>query len=127
MQGRYLTINDEAKAKATQYLDTGYTDAHEVIPTIVGLAKYLGITRKTIYNWAEADQEFLHITERLMGEQELTLINKSLTGDLNTTISKLILGKHGYHDKTDATLSAPDGGPVAMIERVIVDPTQATD
>jgi hypothetical protein len=62
-----------------------------------------------------------------MGEQEFHLINKSLNSDINTTISKLILGKHGYHDKTDSTVSAPDGGPVALIERVIVDPANTKD
>jgi hypothetical protein len=127
MQGRYLTLTPDIIEKAEEYVKTGYQSEDEVIPTIVGLARYIGTTRQTIYNWAEADKDFFYITEKLMGEQEFHLINKSLNSDINTTISKLILGKHGYHDKTDSTVSAPDGGPVALIERVIVDPANTKD
>ena len=36
-----------------------------------------------------------------MKKQEKDLINKGLTGDFNSTITKLILTKHGYSDKQD--------------------------
>jgi len=37
-----------------------------------------------------------------------------LSGEFNSNIAKLALGKHGYHDKQDNTLSGPDGKPVTV-------------
>ena len=30
-------------------------------------------------------------------------------------LTKLVLGKHGYHDKMDNTHSGPNGGPIKTI------------
>jgi len=54
--------------------------------------------------WAsEGKGEFSDILEAINEKQELVTFNGSLLGDLNPTIAKLLLGKHGYHDKQDTT------------------------
>ena len=61
----------------------------------------LDITRSTLYAWAkdEDKKEFSDILERINTVQECVLVNNGLTGKFNSTITKFILGKHGYHDR----------------------------
>ena len=37
--------------------------------------------------------------------QRLVLLNKGLTGEFNSNITKLVLGKHGFHDKREVDLN----------------------
>jgi hypothetical protein len=75
------------------------------IPTIEGLAVYLGITRETIYDWEsqESKKEFSYITARLRSQQASELISKGLSGDYNPTIAKVLLTKHGYREGIEST------------------------
>ena len=41
--------------------------------------------------------------------QQLTLLNGGLSNTFNSAITKLVLGKHGYHDKMDQDISSTDG------------------
>ena len=89
------------------------------LPKAEGLARYLGVSRKTLYNWADKNEEFLHILEAINQEQVERLINKGLSGDYNSNIARLVLAKHGYKQEMDLTsdgekitginLIAPDG------------------
>lgn len=103
--GRPSKYDEQTIPKALEYLEN-YEAIGDPIPHIAGLAKALNVTRKTIHLWAKDEEkaDFCYITERLDGQQELDLINKGLTGDINPNITKLILGKHGYHDKIDKEL-----------------------
>lgn len=67
----------------------------------------MGVSRSTIYRWTRepGKEEFRDMLERILGAQELVLWNKGLTGEFNPAITKLLLGKHGYHDKQDHTHS----------------------
>ena len=66
-----------------------------------------------VYRWAEDEgKEFKDILGQINNDQELVTFNKSLTGEYNATIAKLLLGKHGYHDKADNTVSGPNGKPI---------------
>lgn len=77
----------------------------EVIPSVEGLAVYLDIGRRSIYDWQDGGKnvEFSHIVENLLLIQGRTLLNRGLDGKFNATISKLILSKHGYKDESDIT------------------------
>ncbi len=70
------------------------------MPTAEGLASHLGVSRKTLYNWADKNEEFLHILEAINQEQVKRLIDKGLSGDYNSTIAKLVLARHGYKDES---------------------------
>lgn len=75
------------------------------LPTIAGLAVELSVSRDTIYEWAKHHPEFSDILEQLKALQESMLIQNGLKNEYNSTITKLMLTKHGYHDKqeTDVT------------------------
>lgn len=103
----------ELLAEARRYLDQ-YEEEGDVIPSIAGLAVLLSVRRETLHVWAkqEGKEEISNILGDILSKQERVLINKGLSGEFNSNIAKLVLGKHGYHDKTDNTFSGPEGGPV---------------
>jgi DNA-packaging protein gp3 len=82
------------------------------LPTIEGLATHLDVNRDTLYAWAKEEVEFSDILEALKEKQAGRLINNGLSGDYNPTITKLLLSKHGYVDKTEHT--GEGGGPIAF-------------
>lgn len=74
------------------------------LPTIEGLALYLGIDKTTVYEWEKTYTEFSHDVKRVRALQAERLINSGLSGDYNPMIAKVLLTKHGYNDKTDINL-----------------------
>ena len=96
--GRPKTLTSEVKKKARDYINDfeSYGDA---VPSLVGLCRVINRSRQTLYNWSNDDSEFLDILEAINENQELVTLNKSLTGEYNATIAKLLLGKHGYTDR----------------------------
>ncbi len=119
--GRPSEYSEEILIKAREYLDSCEDETEKVVemaneekgyekyrnklkvnlPSVAGLAIHLQVARKTIYNWADEHEDFLHILEEILAEQEKRLIENGLSGDYNPQIAKLVLGKHGYHDKQD--------------------------
>ncbi|HGJ5882038.1 DNA-packaging protein [Arsenophonus sp.] len=79
----------------------GYELVGDVIPSLAGLACYLGIARSTLYEYQKINLEFSDILEAILSLQENKLINKGLIGDFNASVTKLILTKHGYSDKQE--------------------------
>lgn len=71
------------------------------MPTMEGLALYLGIHRDTLYDWAKKYPQFSDVLEHLRAKQADRLINNGLSGDYNPTIAKVLLTKHGYTDKQE--------------------------
>jgi len=105
MAGRPTKYTDELVTKAWDYLEN-YTINGSVIPTHEELAEVLEIHRDTLYDWAKDEEKvFSDILARCNAIQARMVINKSLSGDYNATIAKLLLGKHGYHDKQDVAQS----------------------
>jgi len=118
--GRPTKYSEEILVKAQEYLDscedidrqivkqTNSEKGYEMyenklvvkLPSIEGLARFLNISRSTIYKWAEEKKEFSDILEDLLVKQAERLLNNGLSGDYNSTIAKLILTKHGYVEKT---------------------------
>ena len=74
-----------------------------------GLARVIGISRQTIYSWSEeaGKKPFSDILEQIQEEQMRVLVNKGLSGEFNSNITKLVLGKHGLSDKKE--LAGVDG------------------
>jgi hypothetical protein len=109
-------LNQEVLDKARTYLNE-YTTS---IPSRVGLALHLKIHRDTIYDWeSKADKDELYasfsdILGEIDAEQEQKLFDKGLTGDFNSTITKLMLTKHGYSDKTQQELTGANGGELTI-------------
>jgi hypothetical protein len=100
--GRPTLYSEDMLAKAREYLEGGYLNNGKVIPSKIGLSRYLGVTRQTIDLWVENQDcpEFIAILDAIQADQHELLINSGLTGEFNSAIAKLALGKHGYSDKT---------------------------
>jgi hypothetical protein len=92
----------------------------DVIPSVAGLACYTGKRRTTMYDYASKNEEFSDILEAILALQENKLLNGSLAGNMNSTIAKLILTKHGYSDKQDisANISTTELPSVSIDEFV---------
>lgn len=98
--GRPTKYNATIQKKADDYINK-YKDLDQVIPSTAGLAVYLKISKKTLYNWAETNKAFLHTLETIQDMQELIAVNSGLSGAFQPTITKLVLANHGYHEKQD--------------------------
>ncbi len=88
----------EVQARADAYVDGGFVEVGDIVPSRAGLAVELGCSRQTLTNW-EKIPEFLDTLGRLSFLQERISLNGGLKGDLNSTIVKLLLANHGYSDK----------------------------
>lgn len=103
MAGRSTEYTPSILTKTKAYLKN-YSDLGDAIPSIAGLSCELERARSTIYKWKadNVDQEFSDTLEQIMSNQERTALNKGLTGDFNSAITKLILANHhGYSEKPE--------------------------
>lgn len=105
--GRPTKFTPELVKKAQHYLENFDSEEYgDSIPSVVGLALVVGVRRETLHVWANKDggfynEEIAEILADLNATQERVLINSGLNGSFNSNITKLVLGKHGYHDKQD--------------------------
>ncbi len=83
---------------ANRYIDGGWRGEGIVIPTAEGMARYLNISRKSLYA-AEELSDTLEIVQRMQAEM---VLNGALANEYNPTIAKLILSaKHGYIERSE--------------------------
>lgn len=97
---RPTDYNEELLEKAKRYLLSIDKDSKQC-PTVEGLAKYIGISRQTVYVWAEEKPEFSDILQEVQEAQAEMLIQNGLTNQYNSTMAKMMLSKHGYVEKTE--------------------------
>ena len=107
---KYLKKNKDRNVKILKQknIEKGYLSYENQLkvklPTIVGFAIYLGVSEKTLYNWANANSEFKAALSKIKNEQKQRLINSGLSGTYNSTIAKLILSSnHGMKERVDNT------------------------
>jgi hypothetical protein len=111
--GRPTLFTDELMLKAWDYVNGDYETIYaHGIPSHLGLCEALGITKQTLYRWRGEDGkgEFSDMLDFCLSRQHNLLIGKGLSGDFNSTISKLVLSKHGYADRVEQ--SGVDGGSI---------------
>ncbi|WP_334324336.1 DNA-packaging protein [Gilliamella apicola] len=99
----------ECLIKAKEYLLGGFKDVEEVVPSIAGLACYLGKARSRVYEYGKSNEEFKDTLEAIQSLQESLLVNKGLTGEFNSPIVKLMLANHGYSEKQSIDHQSSDG------------------
>lgn len=111
--GRPTHYSDEIALKSREYLNV-YEELGHAVPSVAGLSLYIERARSTIYQWAANDEnkEFADILDNINATQEQVAMSKGLKGDYNATLVKLLLGKHGYHDKVDQELTGANGGAI---------------
>lgn len=99
------------------------------LPTIEGLALFLGVHRDTLYEWAKIHPELSDTLQHIKTEQAKQLINKGLSGDYNSTIAKLILSvNHGMAEKTETDITSGGKALPTIIQIIKPEPlTPTTD
>ena len=91
-------------------------DCPDTVPSLAGLALCIGVRKKRLENWKSLDvenldpekyprfEEFRGLLDARNELQERQALNQGATGEWNSSIAKLVLSKHGYHDKQEHTL-----------------------
>ena len=102
--GRPTKYSQEMIDKAREYL-VKHKEYGDLVPSAVGLACALDVSRSTIYLWAEENDVFSDILDKINSSQESQLLSGGLGGEFNSAIVKLMLGKHGYSDKQETAVS----------------------
>lgn len=124
--GRPTDYNKDVLTLAEEYYEN-FEEAGDMIPSLDGLSLVLGKTRQTLYNWSEKHDEFFDILEKINAKQKVTLINKGLSGEFNSNIAKLALGKHGLHDRVDSTSSDGSMTPKENSTTIVFTPVNSKD
>lgn len=74
------------------------------LPTLKKFARFVGVNKDTLYEWARVHPEFSDSLEKINEKQEEKLLESGLSGEYNPTIAKLVLSSnHGYKEKSDLT------------------------
>jgi hypothetical protein len=99
----------ELIAKAWKYHEGEWQAVKHTIPSHVGLADYLNVAESSLYVWAEKEgSQFSEILAAIKAKQQLVLLNKGLDGTFSAPITKLVLGKHGFHEQVKADHTVND-------------------
>ena len=108
--GRPSVYGKDIIDKSIEYLNR-FEEKGDVYPSLAGLALHIEHYH-TVHTWMndETKPEFCYITECILAKQEHSLANKGLSGEFNSAITKLLLSKHGYSDKSEIT--GGDGKPL---------------
>ena len=89
--------------------------------SIYEVAAELGVAKKTLYNWADAHEEFLHA--KRLGEElsqawwerqgRENLINRYQSDSLNASLWYMNMkNRFGWRDKIEQETTGKDGGPI---------------
>jgi len=122
--GFVTTYNGDTLTEAVQYVSGGYSELDQEVPTTAGLARHLKCCRMTLNAWRKAHPAFNDIMEEMSAEQEVKLINGGLSSKYNYAITKLMLARHGYHDKVDSDITS-GGEAITKIQIVALDDSSA--
>ncbi len=105
---RPTKLSKEIEEQAYDYI-RDYGNHGHMIPSIEGLAIVLDLHRDTLYDWAKhKDKKFSDILGKLLQMQQQKLIDGGLSNKFNSAITKLVLGKHGFHDKMEQDITSSD-------------------
>ncbi len=96
--GRPDKISDWHVKRAKEYASGAWSKDGSVVPTLEGMAKYLDLSRQSLYEASELS----YTVEQMQRDQASIVLNRGLTGEFNANIAKLILSaKHGYREQSE--------------------------
>lgn len=112
--GRSSECSQEHVDKGIAYINGGYIEQGEIIPTSDGLAIYLDVARATPYNWTTQEScqfkdEFAYIVDRVQAIQGMRVVTGGLDGTFNPSFAGKIASNHGYGDKQTLNHVSEDG------------------
>jgi hypothetical protein len=118
--GRPSKYTAEMQAQADSYVFNWHET--DKIPSRVGLCCFIGIDKSTSYEWEQSYPQFSDTLRKVDTLQEQVGLNKGITGEFNSTITKLVLANHGYSERQSLDHISTDGSMTPkVIERHIVD------
>jgi len=118
--GRPTTYDEEVIALAYDYIE----NCPDVIHSVVGLCIHIKRAKGLVYEWIKQEDktELNDIVNAVNELQEQKLIVGSLTNELNASISKMMLSKHGHVEVKQVDNTSSDGTMTpTKITRVVVD------
>jgi hypothetical protein len=81
-----------------------YCKKKKELPSQCGYAVFLSVAENTVIGWGKDNPDFLRSLSDLKTIEKQCLMNNGLTGDWNSTITKLILSaNHGLVERLDTT------------------------
>jgi hypothetical protein len=110
--------------RADEYVDGGYEECGDAVPSVVGLSCELGVKRDTLRDWAEKNEKFSATLDKCDSVQHRVALSGGLRGEFNAAITKLLLHNHGYSDKSAQELTGKDGKD---LQAVVVLPAKNGD
>jgi len=115
--GRPTKYNHSVQQSADDYVAGGHLGCDDPVPSVAGLACHLGVSKPTLYNWANESSQFFDTLERCKERQEKLALMGGLTNEFNASIVKLLLANHGYSDKQSIDHQSSDK---SMAPRLVV-------
>lgn len=115
--GRPTDYSQEKLNLAAEYVEK-FGEYGDSIPSVAGLACVLKVSKSTVYLWKRDHQEFSDTLEKILTSQERHALNGGISGQFNSTISKLVLANHGYSDSTVIDQTTTHKGEVTLAERL---------
>jgi DNA-packaging protein gp3 len=109
--GRPTKLTDELLIKASSYIygvdgkPPSWEKEGSAVPSIEGFALYLGINRDTAYAWERENDNFSDIVCDIRLMQAKILVDNGLKNQFNSSITKLMLTKHGYVEKSETDIT----------------------
>lgn len=83
------------------------------LPTIEAFATYLGVTKKTLWQWEQEHPEFLHAVERAKAMAQDILVQNALARRYAEGFAKFVgMNYMDMRDKSTQELTGRDGGPI---------------
>jgi hypothetical protein len=124
--GRPTKYNEEIMlAKVDEYLaqcEDEYSEFHKTrgeksdsydrlikvnLPTIFSFSQFCDVPERTLYDWKDQYPKFSQSLEKIVKLQERRLLEKSLSGEYNPMIAKLVLSSnHGYREKSETDVTS---------------------
>lgn len=105
--GRPTKYDAEVISLSNDYAEN-YKDYGDAVPSVVGLCAHINRSKSVVYEWIKDKDktEFLDIYSKIQEGQERGLINGGLAGGFAPAVTKMLLTKHGYSDKTETDITS---------------------
>lgn len=116
-RGRPTKYTPEMILKSLEYINSCGREATE-LPTIEGLALYIGVDDTTILKWGQDNPEFLATIKELKHKQKTQLINDGMYGgkDVNATMAIFLLKVNHEMVETEKKILAGDKDEPIKVE-----------
>lgn len=101
--------------------------------SVVQMAARIGVTRQTLHNWAAQYPDFLDAFTLAREASQAWWEDRARDGltnrDFNAALWAKVTGARfkDYQPAAKLELSGPEGGPISMITRRIVDPKDSAE